>query len=93
MYDAPDPRGSAAITASASAICGTRFGLTKLVTSMRRMPAATSRLISSTFAAVGSSVPSLCKPSRGPTSTSSIFILGENCIQFSANHLTLPNSR
>ena len=40
---------SAASTASASAICGTRFGFTKLATSIRRSPARSRRRTNSTF--------------------------------------------
>src|SRR5690349_18926483 len=71
-YCTPARCGSACMTASASAICGTRLGCTKLATSMRRTPAAHSRSINSTLRAVGSTAGSLCKPSRGPTSTISM---------------------
>ena len=77
---------SAASTASASAICGTRLGFTKLATSMRRSPAATRRRMNSTLVAVGSTCDSLCRPSRGPTSTISMALgfMGAN-----SNRLTL----
>ena len=68
----PSVCGSPAITASASAICGTRLGFTKLATSTRRTPASTSRRISSSLVGVASTSGSLCKPSRGPTSTISM---------------------
>jgi hypothetical protein len=42
----------AAITASASRSCGTAFGCTKEVTSMRGTPASESRLTTSTFCSV-----------------------------------------
>ena len=42
----------AAMTAALSAICGTHFGLTKLVTSISARPAACRRWTSSTFCAV-----------------------------------------
>jgi hypothetical protein len=48
---------------------GTRFGLTKLATSMRRMPASTARRMNSTLVAVETAAASFCRPSRGPTST------------------------
>ncbi len=63
---------SEASTASASAICGTRFGLTKLATSMRCRPAPSRRRMNSTLVAVGNTCDSLCRPSRGPTSTISM---------------------
>jgi hypothetical protein len=58
-----------AITAAASAICGTHFGLTKLVTSMWRRPACCSWRTSSILSAVATACASFCKPSRGPTSS------------------------
>src|SRR5262245_26682963 len=60
---------------SASAICGTRRGLTKLATSMRRTPASRARRMNSTFTAVGTLAASFCRPSRGPTSTISMLRL------------------
>ena len=57
------------MSASASAICGTRLGFTKLVASSRLTPASTRRLISSTLVAVDTIAASLCRPSRGATST------------------------
>ena len=57
------------MTASASAICGTRLGFTKLTVSTRRRPARTARPISSTLSPVPSMVGSDCRPSRGETST------------------------
>src|SRR3954447_20571542 len=71
MYVTSSRAGSAASTASASAICGTRFGFTKLQTSMRRTPASTAREISSTFVSVSTTASSDCSPSRGATSTTS----------------------
>jgi hypothetical protein len=62
-------RGSAFRIASASAICGTRRGLTKLATSIRRIPASTARRMNSIFTSVGTDAASFCRPSRGPTST------------------------
>ena len=59
----------AAITCALSAICGTHFGLTKLVTSISRRPAACSRCTSSTLCASPPAAASFCRPSRGPTST------------------------
>ena len=59
-----------AITAALSAICGTHFGLTKLVTSISRRPAACRRCTSSILAAAATGCFSFCSPSRGPTSTS-----------------------
>ncbi|MFI5429773.1 hypothetical protein [Aeromicrobium sp. UC242_57] len=58
-----------ASTSAASAICGTRSGRAKAVTSMRRMPARTLRRTSSTLVAVGRTSFSFCSPSRGETST------------------------
>ena len=58
-------------TASASAICGTFSGWTKLATSMRRRPAFMARRMNSILAAVANTPGSLCRPSRGPTSTMS----------------------
>ena len=52
VYPAPASRGSRAATSAASAICGTAFGLTKLVTSKWRTPAASSSCSSSSFCAV-----------------------------------------
>ena len=66
----PGPGRMPAITAALSAICGTHFGLTKLVTSISRSPAACSRWMSSTLSAVDTVAGSFCSPSRGPTSTS-----------------------
>ena len=48
-----DVAGSSASTCSASAICGTFRGSTKLATSNRRTPAAKSRSMRSTLTAVG----------------------------------------
>jgi hypothetical protein len=59
-----------AITAALSAICGTHFGLTKLVTSISFSPAACRRCTSSTLSAAETGCCSFCSPSRGPTSTS-----------------------
>src|SRR5512133_2925119 len=58
-----------AMTSALSAICGTHFGLTKLVTSISLQPAACSRCTSSIFTAAGTGCASFCSPSRGPTST------------------------
>ena len=62
------------MTSSASAICGTRLGLTKLATSIRRTPASISRVMRPSLSAVGTTSGSFCKPSRAPTST--IWTLG-----------------
>src|SRR6188508_376656 len=59
-----------AITAALSLICGTHFGLTKLVTSIWLTPASCRRCTSSIFCAVVTGAFSFCSPSRGPTSTS-----------------------
>ena len=69
MYVTPSWGSRAATTASASAICGTLAGFTKLATSMRRIPAATALAISSTLMAVASTSGSDWSPSRGATST------------------------
>ena len=57
------------MTASASAIVGTSRGCANETASIRRAPASTSRVISSTLASVERIVPSFCSPSRGLTST------------------------
>jgi hypothetical protein len=66
----PCKRAMPAITAAASAICGTHFGLTKLVTSISFIPAACSACTSATLSSVRTGRASFCSPSRGPTSTS-----------------------
>src|SRR3954462_9654320 len=58
------------MTPAASAICGTHFGETKLVTSISVRPASCRRCTSSILTAAGTGAFSFCKPSRGPTSTS-----------------------
>ena len=68
------PRGNRSATASASAICGTSRGCTKLVASIRLAPAATSPAISFSFAGVDSTASSFCSPSRGATSTMSTVV-------------------
>ena len=70
--------------ASASAICGTRRGFTKLATSMRRIPASTARRMNSSFTAVGTEAASFCRPSRGPTSTMPMLrglVIARDCIR------------
>src|SRR5215217_7809176 len=62
------------ITSSAPAICGTRFGLTKLAASTRGTPAAASFSQSSARTSGESVLSSFCRPSRGPTSTISMRI-------------------
>src|SRR6478735_3018227 len=57
------------MTASASAIVGTSRGCANETASIRRAPASTSRVISSTLASVERIVPSFWSPSRGLTST------------------------
>jgi len=69
------------MTASASAICGTRRGLTKLATSMRRAPMPISRSTSAILSVVVTRVDSFCKPSRGDTSTISTTLAMPVCIQ------------
>src|SRR3990167_1593637 len=58
------------MTSALSAICGTHFGLTKLVTSISFRPASCKRCTSSILTAAGTGCFSFCRPSRGPTSTS-----------------------
>src|SRR5689334_18359125 len=58
-----------AYTSAASAICGTHFGLTKLVASTVRRPQSDRRSISAILSAVATGADSFCRPSRGPTST------------------------
>src|SRR5262245_8528242 len=58
-----------AITCALSAICGTHLGLTKLVTSISRQPAACKRCTSSILTSEPTGMDSFCSPSRGPTST------------------------
>ena len=57
------------MSSSASAICGTRLGFTKLAASSRRTPAPISRSINSALVAVDTVAGSLCRPSRAATST------------------------
>ncbi len=57
------------MTASPSAICGTRRGLTNEATSIRRTPAAKTRSMSASLSAVATVSGSFCSPSRGLTST------------------------
>ena len=57
------------MTASASAMAGTRRGWANDTASIRRAPAATSRVISSTLASVDRISDSFWSPSRGLTST------------------------
>src|SRR5690625_2524635 len=64
----PSTRGTSAITASASANCGTALGCTKLVTSTRVAPADTARFTNSTLSPVDTIASSFCSPSRGETS-------------------------
>src|SRR2546430_3470160 len=63
-------------TCSASAICGTHFGLTKAETSMTGRFAALSLSTNATLSAVDTVADSFCSPSRGPTSTTRTFIRG-----------------
>ncbi len=70
--DRVSSRGSSrtsAITASASAICGTRSGCAKAVTSIRRTPASRARRTSVALSSVETDCFSFCSPSRGETST------------------------
>ena len=57
------------MTSAASASCGTHFGLTKLVTSIRSKPQSDSRSTSPILACVSISRFSFCRPSRGAIST------------------------
>ena len=59
----------AAITAAASAICGTQVGETNAVASMVFKPAAARRPINSVLISLLTGNASFCKPSRGLTST------------------------
>src|SRR4051812_23475636 len=56
-------------TSPASAICGTHLGLTNADTSMTGSPAAVNRSTNAILSAVATSAASFCRPSRGPTST------------------------
>src|SRR5438552_1395308 len=56
------------MTASASRSCGTAFGCTKEVTSIRFTPASDSRSTTSIFSSVGMKSGSIWNPSRVPTS-------------------------
>src|SRR5204862_7158117 len=58
----------AAMTASASRSCGTAFGWTNEVTSMRGTPASLRRSTTSTVCSVGMNSGSIWNPSRVPTS-------------------------
>src|SRR2546426_4263166 len=57
-----------AMTSSASRSCGTAFGWTNEVTSIRGRPAADSKFTTSTFCSVGMKSGSIWNPSRVPTS-------------------------
>ena len=57
------------MTASASAIWGTRLGFTKLQDSIRLRPAAAPASMRRTFSAVLNATDSFCSPSRAETST------------------------
>src|SRR2546429_4610106 len=63
-------------TCSASAICGTHFGLTNADTSMTGRFAALSLSTNAILSAVETIADSFCKPSRGPTSTTVTFMPG-----------------
>src|SRR5439155_141350 len=63
-------------TCSASAICGTHFGLTKAETSMTGRFAALSLSTNAILSTVETVADSFCNPSRGPTSTTRTFIRG-----------------
>src|SRR5450756_2000477 len=65
----PGRRFTPAITASASAMVGTRSGWTKLTASTRRTPVANARSMSSILAWVDTTVDSSWRPSREATST------------------------
>ncbi|MGY4285771.1 hypothetical protein ACVWXO_004991 [Bradyrhizobium sp. LM2.7] len=54
--------------ASPSASAGTAFGETKDPASIRRKPNADKRSISAILRSVGTTIGSICKPSRGQTS-------------------------
>ena len=56
------------MTRSASRSCGTAFGWTNEVTSMRGRPASERRFTTSTFSSVGMKSGSIWNPSRVPTS-------------------------
>ena len=60
--------GAAATRSAESASAGIHLGDTKLVASMREMPASTSAAMSASLPAVGTTRASFCSPSRGPTS-------------------------
>src|SRR5215208_3769515 len=57
------------MTSALSAICGTHFGETKLVTSISVRPASCRRCTRPIFTSAGTGSFSFCRPSRGPTST------------------------
>src|ERR1700677_4080748 len=64
----PGRRRIPRITSTASLICGTTFGCTKLAASTRFRPVAVSASISSILRAVGMNAASVWMPSRAPTS-------------------------
>jgi hypothetical protein len=64
----PGGRCTPRATSPASASCGIHLGETKLVSSMWRMPDATSASMKRILSAVGTWRASFCRPSRGPTS-------------------------
>ena len=74
---------ASAITAVASAICGTALGETKLVASMLGTPAAASARISAALPAVPTCCGWFCRPSRSATSVTTTRSrtsgLGEGC--------------
>ena len=74
------------MTASASAIWGTRRGCTKLTASIRLIPLATSRPMSSTFTSVATRTSSFCNPSRGATSTISMLPAATLAPRYSSRH-------
>ena len=68
-YRVPSRRVTARATSTASAICGTHFGLTNAVISTTGRPAAARASMNAILVAVGRIAASFCRPSRGPTST------------------------
>ena len=83
-------------TSSAPAICGTRFGCTKLAASTRGSPAAARRLQSSARTVGPSVAGSFRRPSRGPTSyktTVAADRFSDACDMASASALIRPDPR
>src|SRR5712671_3592707 len=74
VYLVPGARLNPATTCSASAICGTHFGLTNETTSISGKWHSDRRSIRRIFSAVDTGFFSICMPSRGPSSWITILL-------------------